>query len=365
MKQDTKQDTKQDMKQDTASAATSTPTVQAGILGAAGYTGGELLRLLAHHPRVQVRSVASSTWPDQPVHRAHPHLRGCSDLVFTRELDVGDLDCVFLAGGHGVAMAQVPELLRRRPHLRLIDLSGDFRLHDPDAYPRWYDREHTAPELLSRFVYGLPELDRAAVSGAQLVANPGCFATACALALAPLARAGLTGTVHVTAMTGSSGSGAQPSATTHHPTRATDLHAYKPLRHQHVPEIEQLLDRVAGKPSLRVALVPVSAPLVRGIYAVAQLELPDGWNAERVRAAFASTYAGCAFVRLLDTTPSLNAIVGSNFCDVFSSVEGRRVVIIAALDNLVKGAAGQAIQNLNVMLGWNETTGLLFPGLHP
>ncbi len=339
--------------------------IRVGILGGAGYTGGELLRILLAHPRVVVAAVSSSTFPGQPLHAAHPHLRGRSRLAFVPELEPRGLDAVFLAGSHGEAMARVPALLQARPDLRLVDLSGDFRLRDAALYPLWYQRVHSAPALLADFVYGQPELDRAAVARARRIANPGCFATAVELALGPLARAGVAGTARVVAVTGSSGSGAKPSSTTHHPTRAANVHAYKPLAHQHVPEIEQFLDRLAGKPSLDVALVPVSGPLVRGIYAVCQLDLPAGWDIARVTGCFRSAFEGCAFVHLLDDAPDLNAVAGSNDVHISLSVRDGQLAVISALDNLVKGASGQAVQNLNVMMGWDEAEGLRFSAVYP
>lgn len=339
--------------------------IRVGIAGGAGYTGGELLRILLAHPRVEVTAVSSTTYPGKPLHVAHPNLRGRTDLCFVPEIAARDLDAVFLAGGHGEAMAQVPRLLEQRADLRIVDLSGDFRLRDAHLYPEWYGRAHTAPALLDRFVCGQPELNRAAVARAQLVANPGCFATAIELALGPAARAGCAGVARVTAVTGSSGAGVKLTAGTHHPTRAANVHAYKPLAHQHVPEIEQLLDQLAGQPSLRVALVPVSGPLVRGIYAVCHLDLPAGWPAPRVLDAYRSAYAGCRFVHLLDDAPDLNAVTGSNDAHLHVTVLGDRAVVISALDNLVKGASGQAVQNLNVMMGWAEDEGLRFAGAYP
>ena len=263
-------------------------------------------------------------------------------------------------------MGNVPAILAETgPRLRIIDLSGDFRLRNAALYPRWYTREHKAPGLLKKFAYGLVELNRAEIKKARFIANPGCFATATALALGPLAQGGVTGTVSVTAVTGSSGSGASPSVITHHPTRHSNLRAYKPFVHQHVPEVEQILDQLAGGKSMKLSLIPISGPFSRGIYAVCQVDLPKGWTAEKVRALYRSAYKGSSFVRLVDEPPSLNAVNGSNHCDVFVAVQGRRIGVISALDNLVKGASGQAVQNLNVMMGWDESLGLAFAGHYP
>jgi N-acetyl-gamma-glutamyl-phosphate/LysW-gamma-L-alpha-aminoadipyl-6-phosphate reductase len=340
--------------------------LQVGIEGGAGFTGGELIRLLLAHPKVEIAAATSSTFPGQPVFLAHPNLRGRTDLSFTRKLDYSKLDCLFLAGGHGDAMEEVPAIVAQAgSKLRIIDLSGDFRLKDEALYPVWYTRKHKAPALLKKFAYGLVELNREEIRKAKWVANPGCFATATALALGPLAKGGVGGVVSVTAITGSSGSGASPSAITHHPTRHSNMKAYKPFTHQHIPEVEQILESLAGKKALKLSLVPISGPFARGIYAVCQVDLPKGWNADKVKALYAEAYKGSEFVRLVPEPPSLNAVNGSNHCDVFVTVQEGRICVISAIDNLVKGASGQAIQNLNVMMGWDEAVGLEFAGTYP
>jgi len=340
--------------------------IRVGIEGGAGFAGGELIRLLLGHPKVEIAAATSATFPGQPVFLAHPNLRGRTDLSFTRKLDYAKLDCLFLAGGHGDAMNNVPAILAETgPRLRIIDLSGDFRLRDAALYPRWYTREHKAPELLKKFAYGLVELNRAEIAKSRCVANPGCFATATALALGPLAKGGVAGTVSVTAVTGSSGSGASPSVITHHPTRHANLRAYKPFVHQHVPEVEQILDRLAGGKTLKLSLIPISGPFARGIYAVCQVDLPKGWTEKKVRDLYQDAYKGSSFVRLVPEPPSLNAVNGSNHCDVFVAVQDGRIGVISAIDNLVKGASGQAVQNLNVMMGWDESVGLESAGHYP
>lgn len=337
-----------------------------GVWGGAGYTGGELLRLLSGHPAVSLSAVASRSHAGKPVTAAHPHLRALAGLTFQEELDPSGLDVLFLAGGHGEAMERLPALLNNGgEHLKVVDLSGDFRLKDAALYPVWYGKAHSSPELLAGFVYGLPELDAAAIKSGTKVANPGCFATALILALAPAARAGWTGTARVTAVTGSSGSGVNPSSTTHHPGREGSMKAYKPLAHQHIPEIEACLDRAAGKPSLRLAMVPVSGPFVRGIYAVCHLDLPKGMDEAAFKALYRDAYAGKPFVRLVDSPPDLKSVAGSNHCDVFVTAKDGGAVVIAALDNLVKGAAGQAVQNMNLMMNFDETSGLKAAGAYP
>jgi N-acetyl-gamma-glutamyl-phosphate reductase len=331
------------------------------IVGAAGYAAGELFRLLLGHPRAQVTQAVSSSAAGRRVGDVHPNLRGLCDLELASALpDPSALDGVFHCGEQGEAMARIPRLVAERPGLRVIDLSADFRLRDPALYAAWYGKEHAAPELLPSFAYGLPELFRDEIRGATRVANPGCFATAIALALAPLARAGLEVRAAVTAVTGSSGSGTRPSERTHHPTRAATMRAYRVLRHQHTPEILQAL---GGE--VQLSFVPVSGPFVRGIYASCQLDLPPGWDRARLSALYREQYAGARFVRLLDGPPDLQAVAGSNFCDLHVAAHGARAVVLAAIDNLGKGAAGQAVQNLNLTMGWDEDDGLRLPGGYP
>jgi N-acetyl-gamma-glutamyl-phosphate/LysW-gamma-L-alpha-aminoadipyl-6-phosphate reductase len=340
--------------------------LKVGIEGAAGFTGGELIRLLLGHSKVEIAQVKSSTYPGRPVFMAHPNLRGRTELTFVQKLDYDKLDALFIAGGHGDSMRDVPAILNMTgKKLRVIDLSADFRLRDAALYPKWYTRTHKAPELLKDFAYGLVELNRKQIAKSRHIANPGCFATATALALGPLAKAGVGGVVSVTAITGSSGSGANPSLITHHPIRHANLKAYKPFTHQHVPEIEQVLADLAGKRALTLSLVPLSGPFARGIYAVCQVDAPKGWSEEKVLGLYKDAYEGSRFVRLVEEPPTLGAVVGSNHCDLFVTVQQGRICIISAIDNLVKGASGQAIQNLNVMMGWDEGEGLAVAGHYP
>jgi N-acetyl-gamma-glutamyl-phosphate reductase len=250
-------------------------------------------------------------------------------------------------------------------------MSGDFRLKSPESYERWYHHVHPCPERLPEFVYGLPELNREAIRRARLVASPGCFATTIELALLPLARAGLLeGVVHVQGITGSSGSGVAPSPGTHHPVRAGNLRTYRPLEHQHVPEITETL-AAAGARDLALRFVPVSAPLGRGILATAFVELPAEWTQERLERLYRETYAGEPFVRVpRKRLPEVAAVSGSNHAEVgvaAGEARGgtRTVTLFGAIDNLVKGGAGQAIENMNLMLGLDEKTSLADPGPWP
>jgi N-acetyl-gamma-glutamyl-phosphate/LysW-gamma-L-alpha-aminoadipyl-6-phosphate reductase len=280
------------------------------------------------------------------------------------------VDVVLLGLPHTVAAAKVPELAAV-PGLKIVDMSGDFRLKDVAAYERWYKHVHPCPERLPDFVYGLPELNRALIRKARFVASPGCFATTIELALLPLAKAGLLeGVVHVQGITGSSGSGVAPSAGTHHPVRAGNLRTYKPLEHQHVPEIVETL-AAAGARDLALRFVPISAPLSRGIFATAFLELPEEWTQARLDALYRDAYAGEPFVRVpRKRLPEVAAVSGSNFAEVGVAAgaprAGRRTVtLFGATDNLVKGGAGQAIENMNLMLGLDEKASLADPGPWP
>src|SRR6266540_2234170 len=346
---------------------------RAAVVGGSGYGGAELIRRLLIHPEVELVRVASIDLVGEPLSAGDPALEGRTDLVFEAlspaEAARG-VDVVLLGLPHGVSATKVPELAAL-PDLKVVDMSGDFRLKDAAAYARSYGHVHPCPELLQVFTYGLPEQNREAIRRARLVAAPGCFATTIELALLPLARAGLLeGVVHVQGITGSSGSGAAPSAGTHHPVRANNLRTYKPLEHQHLPEIAETLAQ-AGARELELRFVPVSAPLARGILATAFVELPDAWTEERVRRLYEETYAGEPFVRVpRKRLPEVAAVSGSNRAEVGvavgAPVKGRRTAaFFGATDNLVKGGAGQAIQNMNLMLGLPEKASLEDPGPWP
>jgi N-acetyl-gamma-glutamyl-phosphate reductase len=346
---------------------------RAAVIGGSGYGGAEMIRRLLVHPDVELARVASVDFVGEPLAAADPALEGLTDLVFEgippAEAARG-VDVVLLGLPHTVASAKVPELAAL-PGLKIVDMSGDFRLRDAAEYARWYKHVHPCPERLADFVYGLPELNRAAIRKARFVASPGCFATTIELALLPLARAGLLeGVVHVQGITGSSGSGVAPSAGTHHPVRSANLRAYKPLEHQHVPEIVQTL-HAAGARDLALRFVPVSAPLGRGIFATAFVELEEAWTEERLAALYRDAYAGEPFVRVpKKRLPEVAAVSGSNYAEAGVAAgparAGRRTVtLFGATDNLVKGGAGQAIQNMNLMLGLDEKASLADPGPWP
>ncbi|MCA1817994.1 MAG: N-acetyl-gamma-glutamyl-phosphate reductase [Acidobacteria bacterium] len=341
--------------------------IRIGIFGGSGYGGSELLRILLAHPQAQVSLVTAHEHAGKAVGEVHRNLYGLTDLKFVSAPDelaasVEGFDCVFFALPHGQALELAPRL---PANVKAVDLSGDFRLGDAQEFLQHYGREHTATELQREFVYGLTETNREAIRRARLVANPGCFATATLLGLAPLVAEGsLSGRVIVDAKTGSSGSGAKAAANTHHPQRSNSFYAYKPFTHQHVPEIEQELRRV-GDWTSELVFMTHSLPVARGIFASIYAETKDEIAAERARELFAEFYRDSFFVRLVSGSPDINWVKTTNFCDIGFAARGRSLVVFSAIDNLVKGAAGQAVQNMNLMFGLEEKTGLLLSGTNP
>ncbi len=335
------------------------------LLGASGFAGAELLRRLLRHPHVEVLRVVAKDHVGENIAAAHLNLTGASRLVFedlpaAEAVRGADLIVMGLPVAASLEVVEAAE----RTGARLIDLSGAFRLKDPEAFQRYYGEPHPRPELLADFVYGLPELNRERIRGARWVASPGCFATAIELGLLPLAEAGLLlGELQVVAITGSSGAGASPSATTHHPLRANNLRTYKPLLHQHTPEIVETLNGAGARISA-LNFVPVSAPLTRGIFATSFVHVPAELDAATLDDIFRRRYAEERCVRIPQgRLPEVLAVSGSSTAEVglaLGPVLGRSRVlsVFSALDNLIKGGAGQAIQSLNLMLGVDETTSL-------
>lgn len=346
---------------------------KAAIIGGSGYGGAELARRLLIHPDVELVRVASIDHVGERLGAVHPNLDGATDLVFENlapaEAARG-CDIALLALPHKVTAAKVPELIAAG--VKIVDMSGDFRLRDAAVYEQHYGAKHPHPELLGTFVYGLPELNRAEIKRAKYVASPGCFATSMELALLPLARAGMLdgATIHVTGITGSSGSGIAPSAATHHPSRVNNLKTYKPLDHQHVPEVVQTLAD-AGAKQVALRFVPISAPLTRGIFTTCFLELPAEIDQARLASLFDESYAHEPFTRRPKSRlPEVVAVAGSNSIEVGFVVGpatgGKRTVTcFSAIDNLVKGGAGQAIQNMNLVLGVDERASLEAVGNWP
>lgn len=341
-------------------------TARVAIVGASGYTGAELLRLCAQHPELDVVLATADTQAGAPAARLYPSLSAAYPHLelTTFDADACDgLDVVFLGLPHGAAQSVVPQLLGRVG--AIVDLSADFRLRDAELYPRWYGEAHAHPELLERFVYGLPELGRDVLKGAPLVAAPGCYVTAAALALTPFVRAGAieTSGVIVDAASGVSGAGRPPKPTTTFCTVDEDFTAYSLLDHRHTPEIEQ----VTGA---SVLFTPHLAPMNRGILATCYARPADTASpttTEEALGLLRDAYAGEPFVVVTDAPPSTKATLGSNTCHVTARADERTgwVVMVAALDNLVKGASGQAVQCANLSLGLPETMGLPLVGLYP
>ena len=345
---------------------------KASVIGGSGYGAAEIIRRLLIHPEVELVRVASIDYVGEPLSAAHPNLEGLTDLTFQKlppEEAAAGMDVVFLGLPHKVSAGSVPKIIDSGA--RIIDLSGDFRLKDAAAYEKYYGAVHPCPELFARAVYGLPEVNREAIRKATLIASPGCFATAIELGLLPLARAGLLhGAVETVAITGSSGSGVAPSAGTHHPVRAQNLRTYKPLSHQHLPEISETLIQ-AGARDFALNFVPVSAPLTRGIFATSFVRVDAGVSKEKLAELFTSTYAGEPFVRVpRKRLPEVVAVSGSAYAEVgfeLGPAEGgaRVLACFSAIDNLIKGGAGQAVQSMNIALGLDEKLTLADAGGYP
>jgi N-acetyl-gamma-glutamyl-phosphate/LysW-gamma-L-alpha-aminoadipyl-6-phosphate reductase len=348
--------------------------VRAAVIGGSGYGGGEMIRRLLIHPDVELVRVASIDHVGEPIGNVHMNLEGVTNLTFEglppAEAAKG-MDVVLLGLPHKVSATVMKELMATG--VRVVDMSGDFRLRDAAMYAKYYGAEHPCPDELTKgtFVYGLPELNREAIKKARYVASPGCFATTIELALLPLAKAGiLAGAVEIVGITGSSGSGIAPAAGTHHPTRSVNLRTYKPLDHQHIPEIAQTL-AFAGAKDVQLRFVPVSAPLSRGIFATCFAHVSRDVSPDRIKALYAEAYAGEPFVRVpKKRLPEVVAVSGSNWAEVGvvtgDESDGKRLVTaFSATDNLIKGGAGQAIQSMNLMLGFDEKASLEDPGGFP
>lgn len=342
--------------------------IKVGIVGGTGYTGVELLRLLALHPEVQLAVITSRNEAGTPVADLFPNLRGYVDLCFT-EPDTNVLnacDLVFFATPNGIAMGMAPELLSQG--VRIIDLAADFRLRDPDVWHRWYGIQHACPDLLGEAVYGLPEVNRSAIAAARLVANPGCYPTAVQLGLLPLVEAGCInmGALIADCKSGASGAGRGASVGTLLSEASDSLKAYAVPGHRHLPEIRQGLEQVAGIP-IGLTFVPHLTPMIRGIHATLYARLTE--SGVDAQAIFEKRYSAEAFVDVLPpgSHPETRSVKGANDCRiaVHLAPDGHTLVVLSVIDNLVKGAAGQAVQNMNIMFGLEERTGLRLIGQIP
>jgi LysW-gamma-L-alpha-aminoadipyl-6-phosphate/LysW-L-glutamyl-5-phosphate reductase len=346
--------------------------IRAAVVGGAGYGGGELLRLLAGHPEMDVVQATSERLAGKPVAATHPPLRGRTELRFSRRAALGEVDVVFAAMSHGESSGAIDELRSAAP--LVIDLGADFRLRDAEDYPRWYGWTHPSPALLGTAVYGLAELHRAEIAEASLIATGGCLATASVLGLAPIACAGLLDPAMplvVEAKVGSSAAGSQAGDATHHAHRSGEIRSYAPTGHRHTAEIVQELR--LGPAQQEVAFSATAVEAVRGVLVTAHAFVNADIDDRELWHLYRSRYASEPFVRIVKSrsgihrSPSPKLLSGTNFCDVGFERDphSRRVVVTAALDNLVKGSAGQAVQACNIRLGLPETAGLEFGGLYP
>ncbi|MGD2206407.1 MAG: N-acetyl-gamma-glutamyl-phosphate reductase [Anaerolineae bacterium] len=343
--------------------------IRTAIVGASGYAGGELLRLLLAHPQVEVTQITSETYARQYAHFVHPNLRGHTDLRFKPLSDLESCDLLFLALPHGHAVDRIEEWAVMAE--RIVDLSGDFRLRNPADYERWYGRPHAHPEWLGKFVYGLPERRREELAGARYASGVGCNASVTILTLWPLYRRGLVRETVVEVKVGSSEGGNKASPASHHPERAGVVRSYMPKGHRHIAEIIQELALSPEEPKLYFSVTSVG--IVRGALATCHCLLDKGIDERDVWKLYREDYGDEPFVRLVRARrgihryPEPKILTASNYCDVGfeADPDNKRLVVIGAIDNLMKGAAGSAVQTMNVMYGWPEKLGLEFPGLHP
>lgn len=342
--------------------------LRVSIIGGSGYGGGEVTRLLLSHPRVEVAQVTSESHVGQYLYNVHPNLRGRSGLQFTTIDQITSCDVLFIALPHGAAQKRIDQFAALAP--KVVDLSADFRLHDTATYARWYGEAHAAPAWLPKFVYGLPELHRAEMQSANYVSGVGCNATASILALLPLARAGLLNLsrpIIVDIKVGSSEGGNSASLASHHPERSGSVRSFAPVKHRHTAEVEQEL----GLTNIHLSITSVE--MVRGVLATAHCFLKEGTTEKDLWRAYRGAYKTEPFVRIVkDKTgiyryPEPKILSGSNYADVgFEFDESNcRAVSLCAIDNLMKGAAGTAVQAMNLICGFPETMGLEFAGLHP
>lgn len=343
-------------------------TLRVSIVGASGYTGGELLRILLFHPHVEIAQATSESHAGEYIYQQHPNLRRRTQLQFVSQQALQACDALFLALPHGEAQKKIDHYLSLAP--KVIDLSADFRLSEAALYKKWYGEDHAAPQHLGRFVYGLPEVQREAMKTADYVSGVGCNATASILALLPLVRASLLDPdkpIIVDVKTGSSEGGATVNPGSHHPEKSHSVRAYAPTGHRHTAEVIQEL----GLCNVHLSMTAVD--LVRGVLAAAHAFVKPGTTEKDLWKAYRAAYNAEPFVRIvkdrtgLHRVPDPKILAGSNYADVGFDLDpdSARVVSLAAIDNLMKGAAGSAVQAMNILCGFEETAGLEFPGLHP
>ncbi len=345
--------------------------VPVGVAGGSGYIGGELVRLLLQHPAVTLTQVTSERQRGKFIHSVHPNLRHLTRLKFISIDQLEPCDMLFLSLPHGMAQTRLAEFQQLSP--RVIDLSSDFRLRDAQLYKTWYGRDHACPEYLARCVYGVPELHREAIAQSHFISGAGCLATATILGLYPLARAGIldpTTPIVVEAKVGSSAAGNMPSLASHHPERHGAVRSFEPTGHRHTAEVIQELSSAIP---LTVHFSATAIEMVRGVLVTAHVMLPHALSDKEIWGIYREAYKREPFLRIVKERrgvyryPEPKILAGSNFCDVGVETDPHsgRLVVLSALDNLVKGGAGNGVQAMNGMLGLDETTGLEFPGLHP
>lgn len=344
--------------------------IEVSIIGGSGYAGGELLRLLLLHPRTKIKQVTSIHHKGKPVETIHPNLRGFTDLRFCGEEDLKPTDVLILALPHGEAARKIGYYLNLAP--RIVDLSADFRLKKAEEYEKWYNFKHPNPEFLKQFVYGLAELHREEIKEARYVSIPGCNAVAVILALFPFYKENLINENLTVAevKAGTSEGGRQPKASSHHPERVHSIRAYALTAHRHIAEIKQEL-QIPERVSFNFSAISID--MVRGVQAVCHAFLKERLEEKHLRKLFCDYYRNSPFIRIFSFKrnhyryPDPKLLWGTNFCDIGFEVDpfSNRIVVVSAIDNLVKGAAGSAVQAINLMFGFDETEGLLFPGLHP
>lgn len=343
-------------------------TYRAAIIGATGYTGSELVRILLTHPNVEIMTITSESKAGEPFTAVHPQFTGLIDVPLSSmdDLNPDEVDVIFLALPHGVSMSAAEKLADSgKP---IVDLSGDFRLKDPATYTEWYKKEHTFTEGYAKAAYGLPEWYADSIKKSDLIANPGCFPTGAILGITPLAKAGLieNDRIVVDSKTGTTGAGAKAKATTHFPDVHDNFKPYGLKKHRHTIEIEQRVETAANQP-ITVQFTPHLLPIDRGIISTIYARPTTETSQEELYRLYEDAYAKAPFVRLLQQVPDVKNVRGSNYCDIYVDYDERtnNILVVTAIDNLVKGAAGQAVHNMNIRLGLPETTGLDHVPLKP
>lgn len=342
-----------------------------GVLGASGYTGLELIRILLNSKQVKISAITSEKYSGTKISDIFPFFKGRLDLIYetlSPEEISEKCDFIFSALPHKTSMSVIPSLLKAGR--KVVDLSADYRLKSPDIYKEWYKEEHTSPELLSSAIYGIPELKRKKIKTASLVANPGCYPTSVILALAPLIKENIinTDSIIIDSKSGVTGAGRKVEEALLFAECNENFKSYSLASHRHTPEMEQEISEIAGK-KIKITFVPHLLPVNRGILSTIYSDLISDLTSDKILKIYEDFYKGERFIRIMGhgKSPQLRSVLGSNYCDIGFQIDRRtkRIIVISAIDNLVKGAAGQAVQNMNIMLGFEEYTGLEGIGIFP